>query len=109
MTKDYEVIKGYFLTIGSKGHFIESENMRKTAALARLTIKYIGRGRGFCEDLITRIKNDPATVKRIQHDMQHATLTKKYTVGVGLWYSISGRDFGGGYDPDEVTIYRHLR
>ena len=108
-TKTYETLNGYFIAIGSKGHFIESTNEKRTAALARVAIKHIGRARGFCEDLITRIKNDPATVKRIQHDMQRATLTKKYTDGVRLWYAISGADFGGGYDPSEVTIYRHLR
>lgn len=109
MTKTYETINGFFLVTGSHAHFIESSNERKTAALARVAIKHIARARGFCEDLTTRIKNDPACVKRIQHDMQRATLTKKYTDGVGLWYSISGSYFGGGYDPSEVTIYRHLR
>lgn len=108
MTRQFETITGYFLTVGPRAFFLETQATKRTAKTAREMITAIGHCRGFCPELIERIKADPETVTRIQKDMNAATLTKKYTDGVGVWYSISGRYFGGGYSPDEVQIYRHI-
>lgn len=95
---------GYFIAVGRKAVFLETDATIKSKKVVFEMINAIGNYRGLCKETIERCQNDKPTYERIQREMQAATLEEKETPNVGKWYNIKGRNFGGGYDISEIIV-----
>jgi len=105
MTITTQTMTGYFIPFLNKAIFLETTATRKTKKHVYAMIEAIGRFRGLSKEMIDSCKADPASYKKIQHDMALATIETKYTNGQA-WYSVRGEFFGGGYDLDEIIILK---
>jgi hypothetical protein len=95
--------KGYFIAIGKKVIFMETENSRKNPSTVKAMIQAICAYRGFCEDMMARILADKECYERIQKDMAAVTFEEK-ECNSEKYYSIHGKGFGGSYSLDEVIV-----
>lgn len=97
-------MQGIFLTMGRRAFFLESGATRKTKNVVLKVIEGLCKYRGFCPELTARALNDKGLYKEIQYIMDFATLERVHNAAIGDYYKITGRNFGGGYDLNEIII-----
>ena len=97
-------MQGIFLTIGNKGFFLESGATCKSKNVVLKVIAGLCKYRGFTPEITQTILNDINVYKDIQYKMTFATLEWVNAPTYGDYYKITGRNFGGGYDLNEIIL-----
>ena len=110
--------KGFTMTVGNKMYFLISDKKNITNDIAKVFINKICDTRGFSQEIREKCLKDKATLDDVKYKLQsNCTIEKKHIVynkdvakKIGKteedYYNISGKNFGGSYDINEVVIIK---
>ena len=111
--------KGFSMTVGNKIYFLISDKKNITNNIVKIFINKICDIRGFSQELREKCLEDKATLDDIKYEIQSdCIIEKKHIVYVNEsitkeigeteedYYYISGKNFGGSYDINEVVIIK---
>ncbi len=88
-----KTMKGFYMTAGTKGIFLESDMEKKCKSVVYAMIDIIGELGNKPKELLDRVKNDKPSCDDIQRRIDAATLEYRTTDNGFKYISIKGKNF----------------